>query len=80
MDIVKIKWCRTRFVPGEAPVEECKEENYDEYESLGFLISKDAKKVIIGHEKIANDFCDISIIPNGCIIELLHLSIPGSSM
>ena len=80
MVMVKVKWCKTKFVPGEAPIEECREENYDELESLGFLISKDANKIIIGHEKIANDFCDISIIPSGCIIELSYLSIPSSSM
>jgi len=80
MDIVKVKWCKTKFVPGEAPIEECKEEHYDELESIGFLISKDANKTIIGHEKIANGFCDISVIPNGCIIDLSYLSASSSSM
>lgn len=80
MDIVKVKWCKTRFVPGEAPIEECREENYDEFESLGFLISENADRVIIGHERIANDYSDISIIPKGCIIELSYLSMPGTPM
>ncbi len=75
MDIVKIKWCKTTFIPGEAPIEECREEKYEELESLGFLISKTADRVIIGHEKIGNDFCDISVIPNGCIIDLSYLSV-----
>ena len=80
MDIVKVKWCRTRFVPGEAPIEECREENYDVFESLGFLISENADKVIIGHERIANDYSDINAIPRGCIIELSYLSTPGTPM
>ncbi len=71
--IVRVKWCRARFIPGESPIEECRDEEYDEWEDVGYLISKDANKVIIAHEKIANDYCDVNVIPIGCVLNLAYL-------
>ena len=71
--IVKVKWCRARFIPGESPIEECRDEEYDKWEDVGYLITKDNNKVIIAHEKIASSYCDINVIPTTCVSDLSYL-------
>ena len=70
--MVKIKWYQSRIVPGEASLEECVDEDYDEIDSMGFLIKKDASKTVIAQGKIASIYSDIIAIPNGCIKELSY--------
>jgi len=72
--IMRVRWCRARFVPGEVVIEDCRNEQYDEFEDVGYLISEDVDKVVLAHQKVAQGcYADLIVIPSKAIVNTANL-------